>query len=178
MTTPLFDSSVLLSLCEGNLQVASVFSRRPWFWSVYSIYHIPTIYYSVTLNKISYFKRHTYVKLVWPLWCVGWYDTFILCILVSNVHHNCIIQDSLYHAMDIYTMWHCSLVRCTPSQSIWLVLGCALLWCWVSLCAPFTISLIEFYFIMIFTMIVVTIIWILMAILFILNYTIRLSVTT
>ena len=102
MTTPLFDSSVLLSLCEGNLQVASVFSRRPWFWSVYSIYHIPTIYYSVTLNKISYFKRHTYVKLVWPLWCVGWYDTFILCILVSNVHHNCIIQDSLYHAMDIY----------------------------------------------------------------------------
>ena len=35
----------------------------------------------------------------------------------------------------------------------------------VSLCVPFTISMIEFYFIIIFIMIVVTVIWICMAIL-------------
>ena len=54
-------------------------------------------------------------------------------------------------------MWHRALVGCTPSQSIGLFLGCALFWCWVSVCVPFTISLIEFYFIVNFIMIVVTI---------------------
>ena len=49
--------------------------------------------------------------------------------------------------------------------------GCALFLCWVSLGALFTISLIEFYFIMIFIMIVVTIIGIFMAINYFLNYT-------
>ena len=39
----------------------------------------------------------------------------------------------------------CALVTCTPPHSIGLVLGCALFWCWVSLCSPFTISLIEFF---------------------------------
>ena len=58
-----------------------------------------------------------------------------------------------------------------PSQSIGLVFGCALFWCWVSLGAPVTISLIGFYFIMIFIMIVVTIIGIFMAINYFLNYT-------
>ena len=47
----------------------------------------------------------------------------------------------------------------------------------MSFSAPFTISMIKFYFIMIFIMIVVTIIGIFMAILYILNYTFRLSVT-
>ena len=47
----------------------------------------------------------------------------------------------------------------------------ALFWSWVSQCAPFTISLIEFYFIMIFIMILVTIIGIFMTILYFLNYT-------
>ena len=61
-----------------------------------------------------------------------------------------------------------------PSQSIGLVLGCALFWCWVSLCVPFTHSLLECSFIMM----VATIIGIFMAILFILNYTLRLSVTS
>ena len=96
--------------------------------------------------------------------------------LVSNVYFNCIVQDSLYSNMDIGTMWHCALISCTPSQSIGLFL-CALLWCWVSLCAPFTISLIEFYFIMIFIMIVVTIIGILWPFFSFLNYMFRLSGT-
>ena len=47
----------------------------------------------------------------------------------------------------------------------------------VNICAPFTISLVAFYFIIIFIMRVVTISGIFMAILFILNYTFRFSVT-
>ena len=47
----------------------------------------------------------------------------------------------------------------------------------VNISAPFTISLVAFYFIIIFIMRVVTISGIFMAILFILNYTFRFSVT-
>ena len=82
-----------------------------------------------------------------------------------------IVQDSLYHNMDTGTMWHCALVACTPSHSIGLFMGYALFWYWVALRAPFTISLIKFYFIMFLIMIVVIIVETSMAILFILNYT-------
>ena len=79
--------------------------------------------------------------------CVG-YDTVILSCLVSNVYFNCIVQNSLYQNMDIGTMWHCVLFSCTPS--FWY----ALFRYWVFLCAPFIISFVEFYFIIIFIMIV------------------------
>ena len=100
---------------------------------------------------------------MWPCWRVGWYDTVLISCLVSNVNANFdyIVQHSLYHGMDIGTMWQCALVSCTLSHSTALLFGCALFWCWVSLGAPFTISLIKFYFIMILIMIVVTIIGIL-----------------
>ena len=94
---------------------------------------------------------------MWPWWCVGWYDTVILSCLVSNVHFNCIVQDSLYHDMDIGILLHGALASCTPSKLIGLVLGSALFWCWVSLCAPFTMSLTECYFSMIFIIIIMTI---------------------
>ena len=106
-------------------------------------------------------------------WCIGWFDTVIVSCLVSSVHFSCIVQYSLYHNMAIGTMCHCALVSSTPSQSIELVLGCALFWRWVSLGAPVT-SLIELYFIMIFIMIVVTIIGIFMVIHYFLNYTLGL----
>ena len=88
---------------------------------------------------------------------------------------SCIVQDSLYHNMDIGTMWHCALFSCTSSQSVGLVLESVLFWCWVSLCVPITNSLIEIYFIMI----VVTIIenFIFHFIIYILNYMFRFSVT-
>ena len=54
---------------------------------------------------------------------------------------------------------------------------CAVLVLRIIICAPFIISLIEFYIIMMFIMKVVIIIGIFMAILFISNYTFRLSVT-
>ena len=67
-------------------------------------------------------------------------------------------------------MWHCALISCNSSQFTGLVVGVC---DWVLLCVPFTNSLTEFYF----TVIAVTIIGSSMAILFILNYTFRLSVT-
>ena len=150
-----------------------VSSWRLWFWPVYSICHILTIHYSCNLQSLKWTlsKRHTSQKLVWPCWCNGWFDTVIVSWLVSSVHLSCIVQYSLYHNMDIGTMWHCTLVSSTPSQSIGLVLGCALFWFRVSLGAPVTISLLEFYFIRIFIMNVVTIIGIFMAIHYFLNYT-------
>ena len=58
-----------------------------------------------------------------PLWCVGGYDIVIIFCLVSNVYFNFIVQDSLYHNMDIGIVWHCALVSCTSSKSTGLVLG-------------------------------------------------------
>ena len=70
----------------------------------------------------------------------------------------CIVQDALYHNMDIGIMWHCALVSCIPSHSIGLVFGCGLFRYWVSLCVLFTNSLIEFYFIM-RVVIIIGILW-------------------
>ena len=101
----------------------------------------------------------------WILW-------YCYCLL-SGIKRtfSCIVQYSIYLNMDIGTMWHCTLVSSTQSQSIGLFFGCALSWCWVSLGAPVIISLIYFYFIMIFIMINVTIIGIFMSIHYFLNYT-------
>ena len=35
----------------------------------------------------------------------------------------------IINTKSVVTTRHCSLVNCTPSQSIGLVLGCALFWC-------------------------------------------------
>ena len=78
---------------------------------------------------------------MWPFWCVGWYDTVIISCLVSNVPFYCIVQHSLYHDMDIGTLWLSSLVSCTPSQSTGLFFVWALFWCSLSLGAPFTYSI-------------------------------------
>ena len=103
---------------------------------------------------------------------VCWMIWFCYCFLSGFMcTFSCTVQYFLYHNMDKGTMWHCTLVSSTSSQSIGLVFGCALVWCWVSLSAPFTISLIEYCFILIFIMIVVTIIAIFMAINYFLNYT-------
>ena len=124
------------------------------------IIYIPYIIAAIVVIRINS-KRHTYQKMVWPCWCIGWFYTVIVSCPVSSVHFSCIVQYSLYHNIDISTMWHCKLVSSTPSQSIGLVFRCALFWWWVSLGAPDTISLIELYFMMIFIMIVVTLIGIL-----------------
>ena len=101
----------------------------------------------------------------WMIWCCHCFLSGFKCTF------SCIVQYSLYHNMDIGSMWHCTLVSSTSSQSIGLCFGCALFWCWVSLGAPVTISLIEFCFIMIFIIIFVIIIGIFMAINYFLNYT-------
>ena len=100
-----------------------VSSWRPWFWPVHPIYHIHTTHYSCILtNWNKLFLRDIHIK----SWRghAGVLDELILsgfkCVFSCMVHY------SLYHGMDIGTMWHCTLVSSTPSQSIALVLRCAL----------------------------------------------------
>ena len=88
------------------------------------IIYIPYLITAILIIKdIPLSKRHTYQKLVWPCWCIGWFDTVIVSCLVSSVHFSCIVQYALYHNMNIGTMWHCALVSSTPSQSIGLAFG-------------------------------------------------------
>ena len=102
---------------------------------------------------------------------VYWMIWHCYCFLPgSKCTFSCIIQYSLYLNMDIGTMWHCTLLSSTPSQSKGLF-GRALFWCRVSLGAPVSIALISFHFIRIFIKTVVIIIWIFMAIHYFLYYT-------
>ena len=128
---PLHPSKSRSRNTRRNMRVGwCVFPWRPWFWPIYYIWQIHIS------NQKALSKRHTCQKLAWPCWCVGWHDTVIISCLVSNVPFKRKIQYSLYHNMDICTMWHCALVSYTSSQSIGLVWVCALLWCWVSLGVP------------------------------------------
>ena len=73
--------------------------------------------------------------------------TFILCIVGF-------VRFVIYYNFDTGTMWHWAFVSCSPSQTVRLFFWCALSWRWVSLCVPFTNSLIEGYFIMVVATIV------------------------
>ena len=132
----------------GNLTIAPVPAKQPWWiWINTSCEFIMndciTTTKQSTTKPCAYFLGYTVV--VWPCRCVGWHDTVIHSCLVSNVDFGFTVQASLYHDMDISNMWHGALVSCTPSQSIGLVFGCPLFWCWVLLCVPSTNSLIELY---------------------------------
>ena len=110
---------------------------------------------------------------MWPWWCAGLYDTVILSCLVQMYFP--IVQFRIpYIILWIYVP--CCIVHWSAAWCIGLGFGYVSFWCCVS-CAPFTIFLIDCYFIMVFIIIVVTNIGIFVAILFILNYTFRLSVT-
>ena len=61
---------------------------------------------------------------------------------VLNVYFNCKVQDFLYHDMDLSTMQHCTLLSCTPTQSIGLVWGVR---CPVIECHYVFLSLIPWY---------------------------------
>ena len=119
--------------------------------------------------------RYSYQKLVWPWCCVRWYCYSFLfgfkcAFWLYYLGFSISWYGYRYHVTLCISQLHPIIVYRTG-------FGCALFWCRVPLCA-FILSLIEFYFIIImFIMIVVTIIEIFMAILFICNYTFRLSVT-
>ena len=86
--------------------------------------------------KISYFQNtFSYQGLMWPWRRVGWYDIYVIILpcMVSTASFNW-VQHSLYFGMDKATKWYCALVSCTPSKST--VSGCAMFWCWLSLCVP------------------------------------------
>ena len=90
-------------------------------------------------------------KRILKLYCSG------SSILEYAFRHHVILRIGQLHIITVYST----------------ILGCALFWCWVSLHAPFTDSLIGCYFIIMGA----TINGIFMAILFMLNYTFMLSVT-
>ena len=129
------------------------------------IYKPQTTHYSCILSKYIDYFYETYIPKVGVAMPVYWMIWYCYCFRSGfKCAFSCIVQYSLHHNMDIGTMWHCTLVSSTPSQFIGLVFGCVLFQCRMSLGAPVTISLIDFYFIMIFIMIVVSIIGICMAI--------------
>ena len=175
-----------LQLCPGASEVkvrnlGSNIIWRPYEWQ----YH----YYITKLDKIAFLVSYIYFLYI----CFLIYTFYkketstdislYMCVhstspaLMWSIHIKVLIQNYLYRIMDISIMWHYALVSCTPLQSIGLGFGCTLFWCWVLLCAPFIISLIEFFFIMIFIMIVVTVNGNSMVILFILNHMFRFSTT-
>ena len=109
-------------------------------------------------NKLLYTYTYIYIHVYIPkvdeamteCWMI-WYRYSFMFGFKCFFFQLYIVQDSLYHYMDIGTMWHCALLSCPPpppppSQSIGLVSWCALFWCGVPLCVPLTISLIKFYF--------------------------------
>ena len=104
-----------------------------WFWSVYSIhYYIHTTYYICIL--IEMIKINSF-------WRVG-----VVCMVCRMIRYcypfllgfECIFKS---YSSRFAIIWYCSLVGCTLSEFIWLVLGCVLFWRWVSFSVPFTNSL-------------------------------------
>ena len=100
-----------------NLRVGwCVFFWRPCYWSIFSIFHIG--------NWNTILLRYIYIPIVGVTNDGVLVDMVLLlslACLVSNVWFKCIIQDSVYHNMDIRTMWHCELVSCTLSHSMGLL---------------------------------------------------------
>ena len=71
---------------------------------LYYHYHIAAI----LVIKINSFLETYIPKVGVAMLCVRWYDSVIVFCLVSNVHYNCIFQNSLYQNMDIMDIMHCS----------------------------------------------------------------------
>ena len=70
--------------------------------------YIPHIIAAFLLWKCTLSKRPTYQKLVWPCWCIGWFDTvwFQVCFLL----YVSVFSMSWY---GYRYLWHCTLVSST-----------------------------------------------------------------
>ena len=73
------------------------------------IIYIPHIIATFLLSKNILPKRYTYQKLVWPCWCIGWFDTvwFQACFQLYVP----VFSMSWYRYRYL---WHCALVSSTP----------------------------------------------------------------
>ena len=81
--------------------------------------YMPYIIAAFLLLKYTRSKRHTNQKLVWPCWCIGWFDTvwFQVCFQLYVP----VLSMSWY---GYRYLWHCTLVSSTPwlySQSDWFL---------------------------------------------------------
>ena len=88
------------------------------------ITYIPHIIAAFLLLKYTLAKRHTYQKLVWPCWCIGWFDTvwFQVCFQLYVP----VFSMSWY---GYRYLWHCTLVSSTP----WLYSQSDCFWVYVVL---------------------------------------------
>ena len=85
-----------------------------------SIIYMPNIIAAFLLIKINSFLK-TCLQKDGVAMLVYWMIWYCYCFLSGfKCTFNCIVQYSLYLNMDIGTMWHCTLVSSTPSQSLWL----------------------------------------------------------
>ena len=86
--------------------------------------HIPYIiaaFLVIEILKDIHTKAGVAMLAYWMIW-------YCYCFLSGfKCTFSCIVQYSLYLNMDIGTMWHCTLVSSTPSQSIELFVVCAVL---------------------------------------------------
>ena len=74
------------------------------------IIYIPHIIATFLLIKINSFKKHRYQKLVWPCWCIRWFDTvwFQLCFQLYGPVFSMLWCGYRY-------LWHCTLLSITAS---------------------------------------------------------------
>ena len=79
------------------------------------IIYIPCIITAILVIKINSFYE-TCIPKVGVAKLVYWMIWYCYCfLLVSSVHFSCMVQYSLYHNIDMGTMWHCTLVSSNPS---------------------------------------------------------------
>ena len=83
------------------------------------IIYIPHIIAAFLLLQYTLSKRHTYQKLVWPCWCIGWFDT-----VWFQVHFRLYVPVFSMSWYGNRYLWHGTLVSSTPwlySHSDWFL---------------------------------------------------------
>ena len=99
------------------------------------------VYFSCLVLESAYFNVE--MGMMCPLVLLGSF-----CVPFTNSLIKFYVITMIINTKSLGTTRHCSLVSSTPSQSIGLVLGCALFWCCV-ICVPLANPLMKLYFIMI-----------------------------
>ena len=96
------------------------------------------ISYETTVSHNFVFGlRHISVAWFWNLYIIVWKCVWCVmlgsfCVPFTNSLIKFYVITIIINTKSVGTTRHCSLVSSTPSQSVGLVFGCALFWCWVS----------------------------------------------
>ena len=134
-----------------------LFPLTTCFWPIYPTYHIHIIYYSALyVIKITAFLE-TYipkVDMAMMMWWMIWYCySFLFGFKCTFQLYTSGFSISWYGYRYHVTL---SIGELHPTTVYRTVFGCELFCSWVSSCVPFTISLIQFHFILIFITVIVS----------------------